>query len=93
MARGNEAKKNVENKIINAFGSDYIDIIDKKIYVWAEEAGEKIQVAISLTCPKNNIAKKDEMNFDFESNEENKSSEITSDERKTIEDLMSRLGL
>ena len=93
MARGNEAKKNVENKIINAFGSDYIDIIDKKIYVWAEEAGEKIQVAISLTCPKNNIVKKDEMDFDFESNEENKSSEITSDERKTIEDLMSRLGL
>ena len=52
MARGNEAKKLVIEKIKEAFGTDYVATIDGKVYVWAKENGEKIQIAISLTAPK-----------------------------------------
>lgn len=54
MARGNAAKAVVEEKIRNAFGKDFIgiDTSSKKLYVQAEEDGEMIQVAISMTCPK-----------------------------------------
>lgn len=52
MARGNDAKKSVIEKIKVAFGDDYIATVDGKVYVWAKEGGEKLQIAISLTCPK-----------------------------------------
>lgn len=50
--KGTIAKTNVENKIKEAFGSDFVGIADKKLYVWAEDGGQKVQIAISLTCPK-----------------------------------------
>ena len=52
MAKGNIAKDKVIEKIAQAFGQNWIGIYDKKAYVWSEENGEKIQVALSLTCPK-----------------------------------------
>lgn len=52
MAKGNTAKEYVEKKIIEAFGSDFVGISDKKIYVYADDGGERVQIAISLTCPK-----------------------------------------
>ena len=50
--KGSKAKEYVENKIKEAFGENFIAIVDKKIYVWADDGGERIQVALSLTCPK-----------------------------------------
>lgn len=56
MPRGSAAKEQVTNKIINAFGSNFIVIDDKKkIYVWADDGNEKVQIAISLTMPKTMI--------------------------------------
>ena len=53
MVKGTKAKENVTNIIINALGSSFIAISDKKIYTWAEdEKGEKVQIAISMTMPK-----------------------------------------
>lgn len=53
MSKGAAAKERVTNKIISAFGSDFIAIDDKKkIYVWADDNGEKVQIALSLTMPK-----------------------------------------
>ena len=52
MARGNDAKNEVIRRLQEAFGSDYIGEVDKKHYVWANENGEKLQIAIALTCPK-----------------------------------------
>ena len=52
MARGSVAKNEVIEKIKEAFGSDYVATVDGKVYVWAKENGEKLQIAISLTCPK-----------------------------------------
>lgn len=52
MARGTMAKTNVIKTLEEAFGSNYIGEVDKKIYVWADDGGEKVQIAIALTCPK-----------------------------------------
>ena len=45
-------------KLKEAFGENYIAEVDKKHYVWADDAGERVQIAISLTCPKNFIIKR-----------------------------------
>ena len=55
MARGALGKDQVEKKIIKAFGADYIATIDKKIYVWSDDGGDRVQIAISMTCPKTQI--------------------------------------
>lgn len=55
MAKGAIAKESVIKKITEAFGADYLGEVDKKYYVQAEENGEMVQVALSLTCPKNPI--------------------------------------
>ena len=41
-AKGNQAKEKVTEKIIAAFGDSYVGTSDKKIYVWADDGGEKV---------------------------------------------------
>ena len=107
MAKGQIAKELVEKKIQAAFGADYIGTFDKKIYVTAMENGEKVQVAISLTCPKvpivvDNTVQIGDYNFEDPTPTiitTNASSgaftpaEIPDEERKIVADLMARLGL
>ena len=52
MARGSTAKENITKRLAAAFGEDLIGEYDKKIYVWADDGGERVQIAISMTCPK-----------------------------------------
>lgn len=105
MAKGAEAKAYVANKLAEAFGEDYIGEVDKKYYVWAYEGGEKIQIAIAMTCPKNpvGVATVSTGSRDGGMDFENMTvatvatgfqpAEITETEKKNIADLMSRLGL
>ena len=106
MAKGTIAKDLVEKKIQAAFGADYIGTVDKKIYVTAMENGEKVQVAISLTCPKvpivvDNTVQIGDFNFEdptpavVTTNATGAfiPAEISDEERKTVADLMARLGL
>lgn len=51
-AKGTAAKAEVMGKIAEVFGENFIGEVDKKLYVWANDGGERIQVAIALTCPK-----------------------------------------
>ena len=46
MAKGNEAKTNLMNKIVAALGENYIGEFEKKHYFWSTENGEQVQVAI-----------------------------------------------
>ena len=109
-ARGTEAKEQVMKKILECFGQNEAFVFDKKIYINTKENGEKVQVALTLTCPKVLISP-DGVNaapaksafsggLDFESMgaatatpEAFKPAEITPDEKETVVDLMSRLGL
>lgn len=54
-ARGSIAKDAVVKRLMEAFGEDYIGEFDKKQYVWANDGGQKVQIAIALTCPKTNV--------------------------------------
>lgn len=107
MAKGQIAKDLVEKKIISAFGADYVGTVDKKIYVQALENGEKVQIAISLTCPKipiivDNTVQIGDFNFEDPTPTVITTSatsggfipaEISDEERKNVADLMARLGL
>ncbi len=55
--RGDQAREAVKNKIIEAFGSDFVAFLDKKIYVQAKDGlnGDTIQFAITMTMPKNPV--------------------------------------
>lgn len=104
MAKGNIAKQVVVDKIRAAFGADFIGEYDKKIYVWAKENGENIQIAISLTCPKVPVevaAAPVTGDFNFEDDTPSvvvaagayQPAEITDEERARVNDLMIKLGL
>ena len=105
MAKGQQAKEYVENKIREAFGNDFVGIIDKKLYVWSYEGGEKVQVAIAMTCPKNPVGVATVQptsagnGMDFENMTVAtvatgfQPAEITETEKKNIADLMAKLGL
>lgn len=103
MAKGANAKNAVINKIAMAFGTDYIGEIDKKVYVWADDGGEKVQIAIALTCPKNpveagGVSAAPASGWDFSDKAVTASipvskAEITPEEQARIADMMSRLGL
>lgn len=54
MARKGEiGRENVKKAIIDAFGDNFVGEQDKKLYVWANDGGEQVQFAISITMPKN----------------------------------------
>lgn len=104
MAKGAIAKQNVINKLQAAFGADYIGEYDKKWYVWSQENGEQIQIAISLTCPKVPVEVSNAPvagDFNFEDDAPTtvvaaggfQPAEITDDERDKVRDLMKVLGL
>lgn len=108
MAKGNDAKKIVTERIKSAFGEDFIDVVDGKIYVTAKENGENLQIAISLTCPKNPVAAGGTpattggLDFggglDFEAMSggdpiPSKQAEISQSEKDNIAELMRKLGL
>lgn len=52
MARGNQAKTEIIEKIIETFGQDNTIFYDKKLYITTKEDGAPIQVCLTLTCPK-----------------------------------------
>ena len=99
MAKGTIAKTNVATTLQEAFGVDWIGEFDKKLYVWADDGGEKVQIAISLTCPKNYVGEPAQT-IDMTSDEvitptpsSTRVFEISPEEQMTIENLMQKLGL
>ena len=101
--KGQLAKEAVINKIATAFGSDYIGEFDKKAYVYANDGNNGIiQIAISLTCPKNPIggvevaatpSNPHEWGDSPTMPEPVKPAEISAEEEATIAEMMKRLGL
>ena len=102
MAKGSIAKENVIKKIAQAFGDDYVGEYDKKYYVWSDDGGSRVQICISLTCPKVYRGVEEtvssEMNFDDDDGAPAAAStfvpaDITQAETDALADLMERLGL
>ena len=103
MARGSIAKEKVAEKIKAAFGSDFVGEVDKKIYVWADDGGERVQIALSMTCPKVMIetVNTSELSYntgrDFSTDDvvavAPEKVEISDEERENVRKLMQRMGL
>lgn len=98
--KGTIAKQNVVNTIAKAFGSDYIGEFEKKLYIWADDGGQRIQVSIALTCPKvyRGVEETDTNEMNFEETAATttpagfKPAEITEQEQETLANLMAKLG-
>ena len=102
MAKGTIAKQQVENIIRNAFGSNFLGVADKKIFVQADDGnGEMVNISISLTCPKTPYiaGAPAEGGIDFDNMPtsgtatEFKPAEITTEETENIRKLLAELGL
>ena len=98
MAKGTEAKNIAEKKLQECFGSDFVGIFDKKIYVTIKESsGEYVQLAISMTCPKTPMGAQpapsaNKLEFD-EVEAPKPQVEIGAEERENLIKLMEKLGL
>lgn len=51
-AKGSIAKTEVIKRVKEAFGDDFVGESGGKLYVWANDGGEQVQIAMALTCPK-----------------------------------------
>ena len=78
-----------------AFGADWIGEHDKKFYVWADDGGERVQIAFALTCPKANVesAVRPRANVGLDFTVEDPVVEISEEEKNNIQELMKKLGL
>jgi len=87
-SRGQIAKDTVIQAIQSAFGDDYLGTDGKKYYVLAQDGGSrKIQVAITLSCPKEVYKPEAQIAFGEEKEK------VTQKEKDDIQNLMERLGL
>lgn len=102
MAKGQIAKEQVTKVIANAFGDNFIGEFDKKLYVWANDGSEKVQIALAMTCPKvyRGVEETAPTALNFDDDEPNtktgtsfKPAEITQEEQDNLASLMERLGL
>ena len=102
MAKGQEAKEYVAKKLKEAFGEDYIGEVDKKYYVWSYEGGQKMQIAIAMTCPKTPVGYVPETKEAFDWSESTtvgattsnwEPAKIEDNEREKVAELMKKLGL
>ena len=102
-AKGATAKLEVVKRLKESFGNDFIGESGGKYYLWAKDGAEKVQIAVSLTCPKNPIGTVDMSSafgdgLDFEAEPvlvktSNEPVEVTDDEKQTLAEMMARLGL
>ena len=104
MARGQIAKDKVFAALQQAFGADYIGVVDKKAYLWVNDGGEKLQIAVSLTVPKVQVGAVQNTSAGFNFEEDAAATpvvaktsfepaEITQEEQDNIQMLFEKLGL
>lgn len=55
MAKGQQLKKEVQNKILEAFPGSFLYNDGKEIRICGYEGGELIQIKVALTCAKENV--------------------------------------
>lgn len=94
--RGDTAREAVKNKIIEAFGEDFITFQDKKIFVQASDGAEMIQFAITMTMPKNPVEVGNNSNVsaaDGSVAPVTTPTELSSEDKEKVADLMKKLGL
>lgn len=103
MAKGAQAKEALIKRFATAVGADYCGEQDKKYYFWSTENGERVQIAVSMTCPKTPVmfnGNGGDLNFDDEDAPSGGGGapaaspvSMSEDEQATLERLMKELDL
>ena len=99
MAKGAQAKENLIKRFAAAVGNDYCGEADKKYYFWSVENGERVQIAVSMTCPKTPVefqGNGGDLNFDEDEPGTPPAAspvKMSDDEAATLERLMKELDL
>jgi len=103
--RGDAAREAVKNKIIEAFGPDFVAFLDKKIYVEAQDGpgGETLQFAITMTMPKTSVSREEGVSSPLPADNDwtgpaaatpvQTPTEISDDDKAKVAELMKKLGL
>ena len=106
MAKGALAKENIINQILASFEGAFR--YDKEIRIPFMENGEEVQIKVALTCAKTNVERGQdtaipgaEMNAPVKTVSNSSATtgkastivEPSAEEKKNVEDLLSRLGL
>ena len=102
MAKGAESKAAVTKKILETFAGSFTYNDGKEIRIPCQEAGETVQIKVTLTCAKENV----EMGADnatpgdfpapkmtTPTPERVAPVEVTEAEKQTVADLLKSLGL
>ena len=63
--KGAVAKTVVIDKLKEVFGTDFVGVSEGKVYVWAMDGTEKVQICISMTCPKTPYGEAKDEGMDF----------------------------
>lgn len=93
MAKGQIAKTEITNKILEVFDGAFVN--DKEIRIPWEENGETVQIKVALTCAKVNIenaggADTVQQTTSVPAPEDRK---ITETEKQEVNNLIEKLGL
>lgn len=94
--KGAIAKENITNIIKQTFGDDFAGVVDKKIYLWADDGGEKVQIALSLTMPKTPIESVTSGTGSvgaFPSEDTSLPTELSAEDKASVEKLKALLGV
>ena len=93
-ARGQKIKAQITQKILDTFEGSFIN--DKEIRICGEEDGYPIQIKVTLTAAKENIDNPNEIGYEPPQPTESTNTvevSITSEEKKTVAQLLAGLGL
>lgn len=92
-AKGQKLKAQITQKILDTFDGSFIN--DKEIRICGEEDGYPIQIKVTLTAAKENIDNPNEVIRMPQPTESENTVEvsITSEEKKTVAQLLAGLGL
>lgn len=96
MAKGQIAKTEITNKILEVFDGAFVN--DKEIRIPWNEGSEIVQIKVTLTCAKVNVDNPAAGGAVMQTSGpvENKASEanlITPEEKESVEAMLERLGL
>ena len=91
--RGQKLKAQITQKILDTFDGSFIN--DKEIRICGEEDGYPVQIKVTLTAAKENIDNPNEVIRMPQTTESANTVEvsITSEEKKTVAQLLAGLGL
>ena len=102
MAKGQQLKKEIQNKILEAFPGSFLYNDAKEIRICGTEGGELLQIKCVLTCAKENVevGADSAIPGDFPAPkmtaptpQSNTPVQPTEDEKQKVADLLKSLGL